>query len=157
MLRQQHGDCLGKSDCLIEPEQPGGETQSAGFGEEPFQCDRADEIPFHAGLGAAGFHFRARKFDHLRVVHARGTGRLTGQATQAEIHLVRELRGVRRKPAIGDRAHQGNASAWTARLMLRRVVRRAARQTHPAMDALLENGIVELFQQPRLSRRFCRD
>ena len=56
-----------------------------------------------------------------------------------DIRGLGELRGIRRQPAVGHRPHQRNAPTRAAGLMLRRLVRGTRRQTHPAMDTLLQH------------------
>ena len=84
----------------------------------------------------------ARRFEQLRVVHARRARGLAGKAAEAVTHLVGK-RARHRELLIGHRAHQRNAAAWTVPLVLRFVVGRAGGQAHAAVHALLDDGVVE--------------
>src|SRR5262245_31314652 len=83
--------------------------------------------------------------EQLCVVNSGGAGGHAGEATQAEVHLVGESFGWL-EFAIGDRPHEGDASARAVALDLCGVIGGAGWQAKSAMHALLQDGIIEAAQ-----------
>ncbi len=95
-------------------------------------------IPQHAAF----LGFGARVLEQFGVIDAGGTGRHACQAAETKIHFIGErFRGV--QPAIGDGAHERNASARAVALEFGGIVSRAGRQAKAAMHALLDDRVIQ--------------
>src|ERR1035441_1855018 len=111
--------CL-QAELLVDPQNAAHEAQVAQVHEKPAYGKRSDKVPLGRFEHAAGFGFGARVLEKLGVIDARGASRHAGKAAEAEIHLVRE--GLRRvQAAIGNGAHERDATARAVALDLRRV------------------------------------
>jgi len=81
----------------------------------------------------------------MSILDSGWTGGFAGQTAEAEIHLLAE--GPSRiHLAIGNRAHERNASPRAVALHFCGIVGRTGRETHAAMHTLLENGVVQVFE-----------
>ena len=130
---------------LIEPESPADQAQKARTGEKPLQKNTANRIAARVVERARFFDLRARNFKEMSILHTGWASGFTGQATEAEIHLLTE--GPSRIHfAIGNRPHERNASPRAVALQFCGIVGRTGRQTHAAVHALLEDGVVEVFE-----------
>ena len=85
-------------------------------------------------------------FEEFGIIDARRTSRLAGQAAEAVVHLIRERLRDLQLP-IGYRSKQGNTTAWAVPLHLRLDVSGAGGQAHAAMHALLQDGVIEIFEK----------
>jgi hypothetical protein len=70
----------------------------------------------------------ARRFEQRSVSDSRRTGCFAGAATQAEIDVAFETRGIGLKPAFGDGAHQENAPARAVVFIAELLISRACGQ-----------------------------
>ena len=130
-----------QADALVEAKQSAQEAESSQVHKEPVQREATDEIPFWIFQNAAGFGFGAGVFKKFGVVYARGAGGHAGETAEAEIHFIGKSFG-RFEPAIGDRAHEGNAATRAVALEFGGVVSGAGRQAKAAMHALLEHRVI---------------
>ena len=105
----------------------------------------SDERPASRTHHAGSLHFGTGVLEQVCVVNARRTGRLAGQAPKAEIELFSECPGDRQS-IVRDRAHQRDAASGRGSLSKGGDVRGAGRKAHPAVQALLQDGIIETLQ-----------
>ena len=130
---------------LIEPESPADEAQEAWASEKPLQKNTANRIAARIVECTGFLDLRASDFKEVPILHAGWASSFAGQAAEAEIHLLTE--GLSRIHfAIGNRPHERNASPRAVALHFCCIVGRTGRQTHAAVHALLENGVVEVFE-----------
>ena len=61
------------------------------------------------------FDERSDPLNQLAVMHAGGTGSLTGAAAQAEIKMPDDV-GIKTETPFLQRAHRGNAATWRVHL-----------------------------------------
>jgi hypothetical protein len=126
---------------LMEAQQPSGSAQRSRVNEQEPERDRAPERPPAPGMRMLRLDVAPRRLEQLGIVDARRTGGLTRQAAETVAHLLGELaRDL--ELAVRDGTHQRNAPARAVALAPGRVVRRTGRQAHPAVHALLQDGVV---------------
>ena len=130
---------------LIKPESPANQAQEAWASEKPLQKNATNRIAARIVECAGFLDLRSSDFKEMSILHSGWTSGFTGQAAEAEIHLLAES-SSRIHFAIGDRAHERNASSRAVAFHFCGIVGRTGRQTHAAMHALLENGVVEVFE-----------
>src|SRR5262249_44333305 len=99
----------------------------------------------------------ARGFDDRTVLHTRGARGLTGTAVQAGEDVLSKVQVVRADLALVYLADLVDASTRRVRLVAQDAVRRAVVQTQPAMDALLEQLLVEQLVELRYRQRSVLD
>src|SRR5437868_2697291 len=113
--------------------------------EHPAQCERTHKTAFWILQHACVLDIRATVFKHFAVAHASRTNRFTRQTAKSKIKLLAE-RPRDFEISLRDGTHECDATARAVALQFRLVVSRASRQTHPAMDALLEHGKIEVLE-----------
>ena len=97
--------------------------------------------------GGRSGHRDLERLDDLAVLHAGGAGRLAGPAVEAEVEVLADPLG-HGEAAVGDAAHQVNAAARAVVLVAGLDVGRAGGRAEAAMDAVLEEAVVDLPGEP---------
>jgi hypothetical protein len=98
------------------------------------------------GHDSGTLDIRAGHLKEMRVVDTGRAGGLTGQTTEAVGHLFAE--GTREfQLVVGDSPHQCYATPGAVLFVLGDVVSRAGGKAHPAVHALLEDRIIEVFER----------
>src|ERR1043166_2375403 len=106
--------------------------------EQPAHGEPTDETALRISEHANALSLSARVLEELGVVHPGGASRHARETAETKIHFISEgFRGF--EPVVGNRAHQGDASARAVAFELRRIVSRARWQAHAAVHALLHH------------------
>jgi hypothetical protein len=138
-----------EAGLLINPEAGAEGAEEAGFEEKMAQGDPAPEAALGRGGGAGALDFGAGGLEKAAIVHASGTGGFTGETAEAIIHFPGKG-AAGGEVTIGHGPHQGDAAAGTVPLALGFVVGGTGGQAHPAMHALLKDGVVQFCQKGRV-------
>ena len=79
--------------------------------DEPLIRWSISEALAREGYHVEEAHNGARMLEQVGVVHAGRAGRLAGQTTEAEVHLLGKVDG-HGELIVGDGAHESDSPAW---------------------------------------------
>ena len=130
---------------LIQPQHTANQAQKAGAHENRLHCQPTPEIALAFPRRTLIFNVRSGRFKQMRIVHTRRAGGRTGETAEAIIHFIRK-RPVHGHFPIRNRTHPGDPTARAVSFHLGGHIRGAGGQTHSAMHALLQDGIVHALQ-----------
>ena len=85
--------------------------------------------------------------DDLAVLHARRAGGFACAAVETEVQVMADLL-AQTEAAVGDGAHQVDASARAVVLIRGFDIRRAARGAEAAVNAVLKEAVLDLLGEP---------
>jgi hypothetical protein len=111
--------------------------------KEATQHERTNRITFRILQRPSVLGLFPCRLEKPGILNSRRAGRLARQAAKTKIHLFPED-FARLKPAVCNCAHQRDSTARAVPLDLGSIIGGTGWQTHSAMDALLQERIVQL-------------
>ena len=137
---------------LVEAQRTGDQAQEGRSGQEAVERGAPHQAPQRRAR-APRLQLGAARLDQVAVGHPRGARALARPAPEAEREMLGRRVVRERDPAVGERLDEVDAAARRVGLLAELRVRRAARQTQAAVDALEELPVLELGEDARPAGR----
>ena len=126
---------------LVKPDAAPDESKQTRMHEDSLHRQPTPKVALPSSRGIVLLDIRAGGFEEIRVVHTCRAGGGAGKTAEAVIHFIGKG-PAQGHVSIGNGTHPGDAPARTVSLHSRADVGWTRRQAHPAMHALLQDGIV---------------